>query len=365
MRVAFRADASIQIGTGHVMRCLTLADELSRQGHECRFVCREHGGHLGDLITSKGYGLTLLPGTSDNEPEENDRNSDDYARWLGVPWQDDARQTLDALTPWKPDWLVVDHYALDADWEHALANAVGSIMVIDDLANRPHVADILLDQNLGRSEVDYDQLVLANCARLIGPEYALLRPEFHRLRARSLERRYEPELQRILVSMGGTDTPNATAAVLASLESSSLPSQLRLDVVMGATAPWLNVIQNVAKTSRFNVTVSTNVQDMGERMCLADLSIGAAGSTSWERCTLGLPSIVVSQAQNQSGILQALSDAGAAIKLDFPIDQAELASLVGGFYKEKEMLARMARDASMLCDGRGVEKVTRWLNDEQ
>lgn len=364
MLVVFRADASIQIGTGHVMRCLTLADELYRQGHECAFICREHPGHLGDLITSKGYTLKLLPTPSVQALQKKFSASHDYSLWLGAPWQEDAGQTLDGISPRKPDWLVVDHYALDAHWEHALSTAVDRIMVIDDLANRPHFANILLDQNLGRSEGDYDQLVPASCTRIVGPEYALLRPEFHRLRARSLERRYKPELLRILVSMGGMDNPNATAVVLASLESSSLPSLLSLDVVIGATAPWLNDIQNFAKTSRFNITVSTNVQDMAERMGLADLSIGAAGSTSWERCALGLPSIVVSQAQNQSRILQALSGAGAAIKLDFPIDEVELASLVADLYKNPEKLARIAQGASLLCDGMGVKKVIRWIEDE-
>ncbi|WP_322003681.1 UDP-2,4-diacetamido-2,4,6-trideoxy-beta-L-altropyranose hydrolase [Marinobacter alexandrii] len=365
MNVVFRADASVQIGTGHVMRSLTLAEALRRKGHQCRFICHDFPGHLGRQIREKGFRVDTLPTpTGDVEGRVSD-DDNSYAEWLGISWREDAFHTLRFIGDFEPDWIVVDHYALDARWEERVSSVAGKVMVIDDLADRPHFADILLDQNLGRSEVDYDEFVSAICKRLVGPEYALLRPEFHRLRARSLDRRDEPELLRILVSMGGTDTPNATAAVIASLESSSLPSQLRLDVVMGATAPWMNDIQNVAKTSRFNVTVSTNVQDMGERMCLADLSIGAAGSTSWERCALGLPSIVVSQAQNQSGILEALSGAGAAIKLDFPIDEAKLASLVVNFYKKTEKLASMARNASGLCDGRGVEKVIGLLNVAQ
>ncbi|MBY6070795.1 UDP-2,4-diacetamido-2,4,6-trideoxy-beta-L-altropyranose hydrolase [Marinobacter salsuginis] len=365
MNVVFRADASVQIGTGHVMRCLTLAEALRRGGHQCQFICSGFPGHFGRQINEKGFAVETLPSSSRDTAFGFSEEDNAYAKWLGISWQEDASQTLRFCSGDEVDWIVVDHYALDARWERSVSNVVGKIMVIDDLANRPHFADILLDQNLGRLEGDYDRLVSANCKRLIGPEYALLRPEFSRLRKKSLERRYEPELKRILVSMGGTDTPNATAAVLTSLESSSLPSHLRLDVVMGAKAPWLNDIGNIAKNSRFNVTVSTNVQDMGERMCLADLSIGAAGSTSWERCALGLPSIVVSQAQNQSGILQALSGAGAAIKLDFPIDEAELASLVVDFYSNPEKLATMARNASLLCDGMGVQRVIGWLDDEQ
>ena len=138
MNIAFRVDSSLEIGTGHVMRCLTLADELKRLGNACRFVCREHPRHLGDLIAKGGHGLTFLPAPSDSQRPPSINEPDNYELWLGVPWQQDAKQTLDAIGPLKPDWLVVDHYSLDAAWERMLAKAVGRVMVLDDLANRFH-----------------------------------------------------------------------------------------------------------------------------------------------------------------------------------------------------------------------------------
>ena len=174
MLFIFRTDASIQIGTGNVMRCLTLADEITRHGHNCRFVCREYQGHLGDVISSKGYNLTLLPAPTENEHFVGVEYPGIYATWLGVPWQKDARQTLGAIESLKADWLVVDHYGLDAEWEEKLAHAVCNIMVLDDLANRGHVCTILLDQNLGRGPEDYEGLIPDACERLIGPRYALL-----------------------------------------------------------------------------------------------------------------------------------------------------------------------------------------------
>lgn len=362
MNVVFRADASVQIGTGHVMRGLTLAEELRQRGHQCRFICRDLPGHLGHLISDKGFHVTILSKPTGDAASNVLDKGNFYADWLGVSWREDAAQTLRAFGRFKVDWVVVDHYALDARWEEMVGGTARKVMVIDDLANRRHCADVLLDQNLGRVESDYETLVSASCKRLIGPKYALLRPEFSRLRARSIRRRGDPELLRILVSMGGMDTPNATAAVLRALEPSGLPSHLYLDIVMGGTAPWLNDIHDIARFSRFKVTVSTNVRNMGEHMYLADFSIGAAGSTSWERCALGLPSVIVSQAPNQSEILKALSDAGAAVELDFPIDEDELASLVTDLYKTPEKLARMARSASALCDGKGVERVMGWLD---
>ncbi len=361
VRIAFRADASVQIGTGHVMRCLTLADELTRQGHECRFVCREHEGHLGDLIAGKGYGLSLLPAHSDNELDTKDSRSDDYVRWLGVAWQEDARETLDALTSWKPDWLVVDHYALDAAWERALANTVGGIMVIDDLASRPHECALLLDQNLGRVESDYDGLLPDNCQRLIGPGYALLRPEFANLREQSLNRRQQPELKRILISLGGVDRTNVTGQVLDALSESALTVTTELDIIMGAAAPYLDEIRQQAARMPFKATVSAGVTDMAERMCLADLSIGAAGSTSWERCCLGLPAITVVLAENQRLIGEALSENGAGLLVDVDRIREDLPMMVESIMASENECLLLARQAAIVCDGAGVERVVSVL----
>lgn len=354
MKVAFRADASVEIGTGHVMRCLTLADELTRQGHECRFICREHEGHLCDLIMSKGYGLTLLPVRNDNELNTRDSSPDNYALWLGVPWQEDARQTLDALTPWKPDWLVVDHYALDAEWERALANIVGRIMVIDDLANRPHECALLLDQNLGRVESDYHGLLPVVCQRLIGPDYALLRPEFAESRERSLNRRRHPELKRILIFLGGVDRTNVTGAVLNALAESPLLASTELDIIMGAAAPYLEEVREQADHLPFKTTVSVNVTDMAKRMCLADLSIGAAGGASWERCSLGLPAVLVVLAENQVAGATALEAFGAATKLDEADELGTTLPFVMRALSESSRLERMSEAAAGITDGNGV-----------
>lgn len=357
MQVVFRTDASILIGTGHVMRCLTLADELIRQGHQCSFICREHPGHLGDLITSKGHGLTLLPPPSDPPLQQESSITEDYAPWLGVPWQEDARQTLDAITPLKPDWLVVDHYALDAQWESALTDAVDKIMVIDDLANRPHTCSLLLDQNLGRTASDYDELLPTDCQRLIGPRYALLRPEFAALREQSLERRKSPELKRILISLGGVDRTNVTGQILAALADSSLLASTELDIIMGATAPYLDEVRQQAQQLPFKATVSVNVKDIAERMCLADLSIGAAGSTSWERACLGLPTVLVILAENQVAGAKALEAVGAAMTIaDTMQIRAVLPSMLAKL-SNPYWLTCMSKAAADITGGHGVISV--------
>lgn len=359
MNVAFRADASIQIGTGHVMRCLTLADELTRQGHQCWFICREHKGHLGDLITGKGHSLTLLPAPAAQTPPKNNSTSDDYALWLGVPWQEDANQTLDAITPLKPDWLVVDHYALDAGWERTLSSAVDKIMVIDDLANRPHECALLLDQTFGRSAEDYRPWVSDNCQLLCGSQYALLRPEFAQLRPYSLQRRTNPELRQLLIAMGGVDKDNFTGQILHALRGSELPSDCRIVVVMGPKAPWLETVQRQAETLPWSTEVKVGVSYMAQLMADSDLAIGAAGATAWERCCLGLPSVMVVLADNQRTIARNLHKAGAAECIKISDVTAGLST-----FSESSVLERLSKYSSKVCDGQGVSIASRWMNDQ-
>jgi len=358
MKIAFRTDASIQIGTGHVMRCLTLADELRRQGHECVFLCREHEGHLGDLISQKGFKLHLLAKTDSRKKPGTSEPELAHADWLGGSWQKDAKETSDLLHDQQLDWLVVDHYALDARWERMVSREVGQVMVIDDLADREHECAVLLDQNLGRQPCDYDSLVPSYCNKLIGPQYALLRPEFSEIRPESLARRQSPKLECILISLGGVDRTNVTGQVLEALAESDLPSTVELDIVVGATAPCLEGIQRQAAELRFPATVSVGVDDMAERMCRADLAIGAAGSTSWERCCLGLPCVLVILAANQSSIGSALQRSGSAVTIDTNDMEDKIGDLISQLFIKPSLLTDVSERAQKICDGNGCARVT-------
>lgn len=364
MRIAFRADASVQIGTGHVMRCLTLAEELRRQGHQCLFICRNHEGHLEDLITQKGFELHLLRSSEKSGTLGTQETALAHAHWLSVPWQTDAAQTLEVLARNNTDWLVVDHYGLNAQWERSLAEAVGQIMVIDDLADREHECAVLLDQNLGRQSEDYDALVPWTCTKLIGPQYALLRPEFAALRPASLERRRSSELKRILISLGGVDRTNVTGQVLEALSSSTLSPETELDIVMGGSAPHLEAVKKQALELPFQATVSANVNDMAERMRAADFSIGGAGSTSWERCCLGLPSIMVVLANNQRLIGAALEKTGCAELSAMSDIDDRLTDISQKLNAQPLMLKRMSDNAQKVCDGKGCFRVVAVLCDE-
>tara|TARA_R110000868_G_scaffold45808_5_gene151686 strand:- start:33353 stop:34471 length:1119 start_codon:yes stop_codon:yes gene_type:complete len=362
LNVWFRADAATWIGTGHVMRCLTLADALSEAGASCGFICREHAGHLGPLILGRGHKLRLLPGVDVlAESYSGIQSAPLHAHWLGVTVEQDAAQTLELLTDEGVDWLIVDHYALDYRWENVVTSVCQKVMVIDDLADRLHNCDVLLDQTFSRLENDYLDIVSTRCQLLCGSSYAMLRPEFSRQRQDSLSRRRKGNfaVQRILITMGGVDAGNVTGDILNALSRTAILDTLYVTVVMGGTAPWLNNIRAQVPLLPFPVDIRVDVDNMAEVMSQADIAIGAAGATTWERCCLGLPSIMIVLAENQRMAGTELLRVGAAEVLAAPENIAdELPALLeklvtGGAGALDEMSAK----AAVIVDGQGVQRV--------
>lgn len=342
-RILFRADASTRIGTGHVMRCLTLADVLAQHGASCAFVSRLQAGHLVDFVREGGYECIALPESAADA-------------------EADARETIAAVPHSATDWLVVDHYGLDARWEQMLRTRCRGLMAIDDLADRPHDCDLLLDQNLGRHPADYCTLVPATARVLTGAAYAMLRPEFARLRESSLSRRRNGPVRELLVSLGGTDPDNNTAQVLQALAVAELPANCRVTVVMGAKAPWLDDVRRRADALPYPAEVVVNARDLAARMAQSDLAIGAAGTTAWERCCLGLPTLIVLQAENQRPGAKALAAAGAAILLpEGGRFGAELASQVARLTSDAAALSRMQDANAAVTDGLGAGRVAAEL----
>ena len=235
MNIVFRCDASLQIGTGHVMRCLTLAEMLKNQGNECYFICRNHTGNLIDKIQQSGFQAYVIGINENNHIKEkalfNEDNTLFHADWLGATQQQDAQDCLAILGQLQVDWLIVDHYALDKTWQQLLKPYYKKLMVIDDLGDREHLADLLLDQNYGSTFEKYQDLVPENCEVLAGCKVALLRPEFAMWRDFSLKRRKdEMEVKHIIITLGGVDPDNYTfsgEAVLLEPEPCRDPDQGR------------------------------------------------------------------------------------------------------------------------------------------
>lgn len=357
--IAFRSDASVRIGSGHVMRCLTLADALVGAGATCCFVMRAHDGHLGTLVETRGHVALLLP-SGDGRVS----NGPTHAGWLGTDWENDAVQTRSALTGSPVDLLIVDHYALDRRWETALRDLAPRRMVIDDLADREHDADLLLDQNLGTSASDYAALLPAHARRLIGPRYALLRPEFAAARARlATTASADRALRHVLIAVSGTDADNVSEQLLDRLDTAGLPADVAITVILGNSAPHVGAVR--ARTARMHppTQLLVGVNDMSRILAEVDLCIGATGGMSWERCCLGLPTLLLVLADNQIKAAAALAGAGAGLLVG-DIRHPDWALRFDAQLKaalDPRQRDAMHRRAMAICDGQGTKRIVEAL----
>jgi len=362
MTIIFRTDASQQIGSGHVMRCLTLADELRQRGAEVLFVCREHPGHLISLVEGKGYPvIRLRPADVEYTVSPEDVA---HAAWLGVSWQQDAADTITALGETQPQWLVVDCYALDYRWEKTLRPYVGKIMVIDDLADRPHECELLLDQNLYQSmETRYENLVPGNCQKLLGPSYALLRPEF--AAARKNLRRRNGHVRRVLVFFGGVDPTNETEKALQVLAGIA-DRQFNVDVVVGGGNLHKEQIQNFC-AAHDGFHYHCQVDNMAELMAAADLAIGAGGTATWERSSVGVPSIITAVAVNQKELVETGALKGLLFNLGeaHPVSSEKLLNALKFSVSFPETLQYYSANCLSTVDARGTNRIANLLSPPQ
>lgn len=360
VKIVFRADASRQIGTGHVMRCLTLADVLRAKGGQCQFICRAHQGNLISTIRERGFDVSELPlMAADGIPlSEMHAFQLAHASWLGCDWVQDSKQTLAAVQPIRPDLLVVDHYAIDRRWEEVLRPHVGRLMVIDDLADRRHLCDFLLDQNWFDNDISrrYQGLLPDHCVSMLGPNYALLKPEYGALR--NLMPPRDGEVRRVLVFMGGSDPTNETSKVIDALAQPGL-EHLAVEVVLGVNHPDTGSIVSKAE-ARLATHLHSGLDSLAGLMTRADLMVSAGGSTSWERMCLGLPAVVIGIAENQMATSKAMMAAGY---IDFLGDRSEvdvqmIAAAVRRCLVEPQRLQRMSRKSQDLVSGAGAERVS-------
>lgn len=361
--IAFRCDASIVIGTGHVMRCLALAKALVDRGARCSFLCRDLPGHMMARIADAGHGVRALAAPTGQEDAHT--ADGDYTAWLGVSPEADAMECRAIINTLRLDRVIVDHYALDADWEQAACQGI-PVMAIDDLADRPHRCDILLDQNLGRMASDYDGLVPEGTLRLIGPSNALLRPEFAAARAGSLARRAQLATpMHVMISMGGMDRDNSTGAILDTLARRAWPDGFRLSVVVGRAAPHLEAVKTRAQSMPVATEVLVDVADMASLLAQTDLAIGAAGGSAWERCCLGVPTLVLTLADNQRPAAQALEAQGAALLVGDLRDEGWRESLASDLMQLAAYgaLQTMSKASAAITDGAGVECVAGHICD--
>lgn len=339
--IVIRVDASFAIGTGHVMRCLVLAKAFRCHGADVYFICRQQKGDMLAYLQKNGYQTHII-----------DTGQEDY--------KSDAQETITFIKKLgRVDYLIVDHYNLDNCWEELVNPFVFKIMVIDDLANRAHHCDLLLDQTFGREPQEYQKWVPDGCHLLLGSRYAILKEQFAEVRLGTLQqRRFNHSLKKILVSMGGVDAKNVTQWVIHSIQESNL--NVELDVILGARALHRDAVKTyLALNSSTKINLFENVNNLAEMMVEADLAIGAGGTTSWERCCLGLPTLMITTAENQNLVASQLSHVGAIEYLGCAdsVETSKLIVSIKNLLNKPHLLKEMSDSAATICDGYGTNRI--------
>ncbi len=344
--IAFRVDANVAIGLGHLSRCLTLARVLHARGARVQFLVSPETVIWSDMITRLGFECRMLDVGDKVAPADHLA----HARWLRWGQAFDAEACRRQISE-IPAWLVVDHYALDKTWEAAIRPSVAKLLVIDDLADREHCCDALLDQNV-KAPTSYTHLVPAECETLIGPRYALLRAEF--AEARPVRRC--AGTARVNVFMGGTDCEGATVRVLDELARSA--HWQKLDVILGAKCPHLDTVrQRIARLPGAELHVDSN--RVARLFAVADIGIGAGGVALLERCCVGLPSLGICVADNQAAGLAALMKLGVVESLGSLSELAagQVAASLLTMMAEPGRLRQMSETAMVLVDGHGADRL--------
>jgi UDP-2,4-diacetamido-2,4,6-trideoxy-beta-L-altropyranose hydrolase len=345
VKVVFRTDSSSSIGMGHVSRCLALAEQLSSGSAECRFLCRDLPGNYISMLIAADMQVTVLP----------------RARKTGVNAEADADSCIEALEGDKPDLIVVDHYGLDEVWEERLRPHTSRLMAIDDTANRRHNCDVLIDQNFVPNPGErYRNLVPKECRMLLGPRYALLKPDYRQARESAGERR--ARVERIFVFFGGSDPDDLTGTTLGALCSREF-GDLSVDIVIGANYAHAENLRRIA-ARRPKTTVHCARRHLADLMASADLAVGAGGVTTWERMCLGLPSAVVCVADNQRPSCAALSDSGLIYYVGAAGDvtAADLSAAIGAAIGSGARLFRNSERCQLLVDGFGAARVAEHVD---
>lgn len=336
MDVVIRADASAQLGTGHVMRCLTLAHMLKQKGARVSFISGEIPAALHHQVSKDFllHELKVIIGMEGSIAAEKDAlNTIRYLNYRG-----------------KPDCMVIDNYSIGLNWERRVRAHVKRIVVIDDLANRAHDCDVLLDQNLcANFETRYDALVPSHARKLLGPKYALLRPEFYEMRGHLRAR--DGRIKSILISFGGTDPSNETSKALQAMLLLG-PCSIELEVVLGGSNLQEEVVSKLCSKLP-NARLHRDVSNMAELMANADLAIGAPGTTTWERCLLGLPAIAIVLAKNQQLVGEGVSLAGAMLNLGWhsEVTPVRLAEAVAQLRGHSQTVREMGQAALRIMEG--------------
>ncbi|MDH3411607.1 MAG: UDP-2,4-diacetamido-2,4,6-trideoxy-beta-L-altropyranose hydrolase [Gammaproteobacteria bacterium] len=337
----FRSDASLELGTGHVRRCLALLTEFKAMGWGIGISTDYSTPGIVPELPISGARVHLIDGKLPPRLQ---------IRALAKEW------------PKGVDVVVVDHYGLDATFERELKKWARLVVVLDDMANRRHDCDLLFDSGPGRRPSHYAAFTNSDCRVMTGPDFALMSPAFAKLRAKSRARRRNHRVRRIAISLGGGDSGGLARRVLEGIERVGFSKEVEL--VLGVSSPAIQrfCVQD-ARPFELRIQIGVDVLKMAQILARADLAIGAGGSSSWERCCLGVPTLVIVTARNQREIVDGLSHAGAIVVAGWHEDvtASGIADLLGELIQDADRLVRISRVALDLCDGNGAKRTAQTI----
>jgi len=360
MNIVFRCDASTELGTGHVYRCLTLADAFDKGLNKIAFVVLKHADNLADLIRARGYKCFEIHSTDLSPDMLGETKFEHY------PQERDWFLTKNKLTAlgFNPDLILVDHYSLSDTWETLAKSVASYVCVIDDLANRKHDCAVLLDQNLGREDTHYEELVDSKTKILAGGNYCLLRNEFAQQKDKAEKyKESSTSISRLFINMGGADHDNASLLLLRAI---SVFDQLEVTLLLGPLYEHSESLQQFIKAHpALNVTILKNINNVAEVLATQDLAIGASGASSWERMALGIPTMLYSLAPNQEPIARQLEHLACAINMG-PItsfSEKKLQSSLSSLINDRVRYLNMVKNNLSAINASGANLVAETIKE--
>lgn len=360
LKILFRTDGSSLIGLGHLSRCLTLANYFKSIGMNCTFVCRESDIKLKNIIDIEGHSVKVLNKTYKISTGIEDTEVP-HSSWLETDWETDAFETINSISGNNFDILFIDHYSLDYKWINLIREHVKKVVVIDDLADRVLNCDFLIDQTLGRDISDYKDLLGPSSISLVGSKFSILRPEFiQKIDEAKVKRQETSKVKTILISLGGVDKDNITKKIIESLLKYKFVKDLQINVVLGAGSSHFDDIKSFADL-KSNVKVFFNIKNMSDFILDADLAFGAGGSSSWERCVLGLPSINVVLSKNQEKISSALEESHLGFNIGYWSESKtkEILEKLSQLRDDASIWHKFSKNCFNITDGKGIKRISK------
>tara|TARA_B100001123_G_C15344010_1_gene1036186 strand:- start:6825 stop:7859 length:1035 start_codon:yes stop_codon:yes gene_type:complete len=338
LKIGFRVDSSELIGAGHVVRCIALAQEMKKRNIEIFFISYNNLPFLKQYILSQGFDLFEISEINKTK----------------INWNKDLEKTLNVLEEVSLDALIVDHYALGLGWLSGIKEKIEKLVVIDDMPGRKVVCDILIDQNLGREAKHYSSFIEDKTKLILGKEFVLTRQEFKENRARALKKREEfSGIKSILLSLGGSEDPRNYLRIINNISKSEIDSLSQVTLAPGFLDSPETIFKDLTRHSSLKVEILSNPLDILEAMIKADISIGYAGSSSWERCILGLPTLVKAVSKNQLFIAESLKKEGVAKIWN---NEKDLRNLILEMNIEDNWYKAVSASKN-ICDGNGSRRV--------